>query len=160
MPVAWFLCPYAIRLGRPNFRYCQMDDFTAMIRADGGDWHETEVLGNRAIVKVRASLATLQAITGTAGFRRLPKDRLDESLSDLSPAVRRGIRDELETMGYPLAEIQAQLGNNLDAVTLGTVLRFATTRRRKPRWDVITQSIVLDGPVQACRSVESVDRAV
>ena len=46
MPIAWFICPYKQRPApKRNFRYCAMDDLTAVIRADGGDWSETEVLG-------------------------------------------------------------------------------------------------------------------
>lgn len=160
MALTWFICPYKPRPSKPRFRYCAMDDFTPQIRADGGDWHETEVLGNRAVVKVRALLVTLTTIAATPGFQRMPKDHLDDSLSDLSPLARQEILDQLEAMGYSLAEIQAALGNDLGTKTLREVLRFAATRRLKPRYDAGTATIVLDGPIQACRSVESVDEAV
>jgi hypothetical protein len=161
MPTAWFIVPYKRRdhYGRPG-RYCAMDDFTAQIIAEGGWWTETEVLGNRALVKVRASAATLTQIAAEQGIKRLPKDRLDDSLATLSPAARQAIRAELEDMGYTLAEIQARFGTDLSAYTLGDVLRFAATRRLKPRYDSSSDTIVCDGPAQLCRALAEVDAEV
>jgi len=158
VPVGWFIVPYKRDLlDTSPTRYCAMGDFTDVIRADGGAWSETEVLGNRAVVKVRASDMTLTTIALAPGFRRLLKSRLNDSLSDLTPAQRRALRDELEAMGYPLSEIRSRLGNDLGPFTLGDVLRFAATRRIKPRYDQSTDTILLDGPIQPCRSVDSVD---
>ena len=138
-----------------------MNDFTALIRADGGDWSESEVLGGYAVVKVRASAATLTIIAAEPGFQRIPRDLLDDSLSSLSTAQRRAIKDRLNAMGYTDAEISAALGNtNLNLVTLGQVLRFAASRRLKPRWDAVQLQIVLDGAFQACRAIDDVDVAV
>jgi hypothetical protein len=137
-----------------------MDDFTDQILADGGAWSEVEVLGDRAIVKVRANLETLLAIAGTAGFRRLPKDRLDDSLSSLSSGVKLALRNELIDAGYSLAEIQERLGADLGSKTLRDVLRFAASRRRKPRYDQATDTIVCDGPEQGCRDIADVEREV
>jgi hypothetical protein len=161
MPTAWFIAPYKRRAGaaRPG-RYCAMDDFTAQIIAEGGHWSETEVLGNRALVKVRASADTLTQIAAEQGIKRLPKDRLDDSLATLSPAVRQAIRAELEDMGYTLAEIQARFGTDLSAYTLGDVLRFAASRRLKPRYDAGSDAIVCDGPAQQCRPLNDVDAEV
>ena len=160
MPLAWFVCSYKVRLDSSRIRYCAMDDFTTLIRADDGDWSETEVLGGFALVKVQALLPALQMIAATPGFQRLPKDRLDDSLSDLTQAQKTALRDRLEAMGYPLAEIRAALGNDLGAHTVRDVLRFATSRRLTPRYDAMTATIILDGPIQVCRTVESVDMAV
>ena len=167
--MAWFLCPYSRRLDpdappdqqRPE-RYCAMDDFTALIRASGGSWSEAECLGNHAVVKVTASAATLTTIAAAPGFFRLPKDLLDEPLSDLTPAQRNAITSRLETLGYSTAEWRAALGNNIGNRTLRDVLRFALTRRRKwvaPYFDA-QGNIVLAGSDQACRSIESVEAAV
>jgi hypothetical protein len=61
--IAWFLCPYKRKLGVPiPTRYCAMNDFTPLIRADAGDWREAEIDGNQAIVRVEASATTLSAI--------------------------------------------------------------------------------------------------
>ena len=155
--MAWFICSYKLRPDRPDRRYCAMDDFTAQITADGGAWTESEVLGGYAIVKVRA----LSTIASTAEFQRVPRDLLIDPLSSLSTAQRRAIRDNLNAMGYTDAEISAALGNtNLNTVTLGQVLRFAASRRLKPRWDDAQQQIVLDGAFQACRPIADVDAEV
>jgi hypothetical protein len=166
--MAWFLCPYRRRIdleavnSAPE-RYCAMNDFTALIAADGGRWAEAECLGNHAVVKVTgASLATLASIAAESGFTRLPKDALDLSLADLSAAQRNAITSKLEALGYTQAEWRAALGNNIGQRTLRDVLRFALTRRHKwtsPYFDG-SGNIVLSGPVQACRPVENVDQAV
>jgi hypothetical protein len=137
-----------------------MNDYTVDIRTYGGDWTETEVLGNRAIVKVRAPAAVLNALNAVAGFKRVPKDRLDDSLADLPAGVKQALRNELEDMGYTVAEIQERFGGDIGQYTLRQVLRFAARRRRKPRYDAATDTIYADGIVQACRSIESVDAEV
>jgi hypothetical protein len=161
MAIGWYLVPYK-RLAGERFpvRYCAMDDFTAAIRVEGGDWAETEVLGNRAIVKVRASAASLAAIDAEPGFVRLPKDRLNDSLASLSAGQKTALRNILTDMGYTLAEIQAALGADIGQKTLADVLRFMATRRKKPRYDRDADEIILDGDDQPCRMVESVDVAV
>lgn len=158
----WFICRYVVPnagpfAGNPRARMCAMNRHTGPIRADGGDWREVEVLGNRAIVKVQASPATLTAITSDLDCRRLPLDLLDRPLSGLTNAQRTALQNELLDMGYPLSEIRDRLGNNLSLVTLRQVLRFAATRRRKPRWDAGTSTVVFDGPMQLCESVDALD---
>lgn len=160
MAIAWFICPYKRRDSFRPGRYCAMDDFTAAILADGGAWTETEILGNRAIVKVKASAATLTTIAGTAGFKRLPKAALNVSLSDLTTAQKNTLRNEALDQGYTLAEIQARFGNDLGAYTLGDVLRFMASRRRKPRYDAGTDTIVCDGVEVTPRPVDNVDTEV
>lgn len=161
MAIGWYVVPYKRRTGedRPT-RYCSMDDHTATIHAAGGAWAETEVLGNRAIVKVRATPAILTQLNGVAGFIRLPKDILDDSLASLSTGAKTAIRNELQSAGYTLGEIQARFGSDLGQYTLRDVLRFFASRRLKPRYDVGTDAIILDGAVQPCRDIESVDGEV
>jgi hypothetical protein len=100
----------------------------------------------------------LTALNGV--YKRLPKDRLNDSLADLPPAVKSAIRDELLDMGYSLAELRERFGDDLSAYTLRDVLRFAARRRRAARWDREANEIVLDGPIAVCRSVKSVDKEV
>jgi hypothetical protein len=147
MPVAWYIAPYKRddTADSPT-RYCAMDDYTANILASGGKWTETEILGDRAIVKVRASVAVLQTLNGV--FKRLPKDLLDDSLSSLTTGQKNALRNEALDQGYTLAEIQARFGNDLGQYTL------------KPRYDIQNNLIVLDGDIQSCRSIESVDAEV
>ena len=161
MAVGWFIAPYARVLeNRPHpSRYCVMDDYTAQIRTDGGAWAETEVLGDRAIVKVRASDATLTTIAADVRIRRIPLNALDNPLSSLTVNQRTAIRNELLDAGYTVAEVNARFPN-LANNTLREALTFLATRRRKPRYDSGTDAIILDGAVQSCRSVESVDASV
>lgn len=164
MSVGWYLAPYKVRTersGRPA-RYCAMDDFTPQIMGvDGGDWSESEILGDIAVVKVRASLATLSTIAGTAPFFRIPNHTApSDTLGDLTGAQRNALLNKLQALGYTSAEIQAALPANWVSLTLGQVLRFAATRRLKPRWDDVAQVIKVDGIVQACRPIADVDRAV
>lgn len=159
MPSAWYIVPYQRRpsANRP-LRYCQIDDQTPDILADGGWWSEVEILGNRAIVKVRASAAILQNLNGL--YKRLPKDVLNIGLSDLNNAQKIALRNEILDQGYTIAEIRARFGDDLGQYTLGDILRFMATRRKEPRYDAETDTIVLDGPDHPCRSIDSLDKEV
>jgi hypothetical protein len=163
MPVSWYICSM-VRVepgptGRPR-RDCALRPYSAQIRAEGGDWDYTEVLGGAAICKVRASASILSAIAGETGVLRINLDRLDRLLSALTSGQRTTLRNRLQAMGYTLAEIQAALGTNLGQRTLGEVLRFAAQRRLTPRWDDVQQQIVLDGAFVPCKAVDTVDAAV
>jgi len=161
MAIGWFIVPYKRRTKRRRpTRYCAMDDYTSQIRAHGGMWAESEVLGNRAIVKVRAPVAVLAALNDVPGFKRIPKDRLDDSLADLSQTVRAYLRDEILDMGYTIEELRERFGNDLGAYTLRDVLKFMARRRRKPRYNPATDEIILDGEIQECREIENLDAAV
>ena len=164
MAVGWFVVPYKRRVDDPMpVRYPAIDGFTSEILSYGGAWSETEVLGNYCIVKVRAPVAVLSALADVPGFRRLPKDRLDDPLSDLPVVVLRAIRDALEDMGYPLAEIKERFGltiGDLANYSLRDVLLFACRRRLKPRYDSGADEIILDGPIQPVKPLQWVDDEV
>jgi hypothetical protein len=161
LPTAWFICLYKRRIDpHRGIRYCAMDDFTSQIRADGGRWSETEVLGNRAIVKVNASLSTLEAIASEPDFKRIPKDRLDDSLSDLPNSVKKALSKGLEDMGYSIEEIRAKFGNDLGSYTLRDLLRFMASRRLKPRYNQTTDTIEFSDIVVIPKLIEDVDREV
>lgn len=136
-----------------------MDEFTSTIRAEGGVWHEAEMLGGQAVVKVRASAGTLTAIAGTVGFRRIPLQLLDDSLSSLTAGQRTAIRDELLAAGYTLEEIQAAFPN-LASATLREVLRFMVSRTRKPNYDPVTDTVRWDGPIRPGGDIEDINRRV
>ena len=126
---------------------------------------EREVLGGYAVVKVRAAAATLTTIAGTAEFQRIPAafTTLNTTLGSLTTAQRTAILNRILAMGYTTAEIQTVLGSNLAGwrtKTLGQLLRFIASRRRKPRYDAIADAIVLDGIVEACASVDDVDAMI
>jgi hypothetical protein len=159
MPLAWFVCPYKRRNpgAVPAARYCAIDDFTAQILADGGTWDETEILGDAALVKVRASDATLALIGGIAGVFAIPARffRLEDSFADLTNGERNQISSAILSLGYLQAELDAAMGTTLAqwrAKTLDDLLTLATTRRLQPRYDQPTDTIVCDGPVQPVKS--------
>lgn len=159
MPLAWFVVPYKRRVGEvPPTRYCAMDDFTTLILADGGAWDETEILGDRALVKVRASTATLTTIGATAGYFAIPSRffRLEDSFADLTAGERNQISNAITGLGYTQAELDAAMGATLAlwrAKTLADLLRLAATRRLRPRYDQPTDTIVCDGPAQPVKPV-------
>jgi len=159
MAIAWYIVPYKLNRGEGDlYRYCAIKDYSPQIIADGGKWAETEVLGDRAIVKVRASDSTLSILDGQ--YKHLPKDRLDDSLTDLPANIKQALKNELLDMGYSIDEIRARFGEDLGQYTLRDILRFATTRRLKPRYDAQADKVVCDGIDQKCRPIESVDAKV
>jgi len=167
MPIAWFLMPYKRAdesLGNrlvPT-RYCAINDFMPQIRAEGGDAYEVEILSpapGRAIVKVNASDAILTLLNEQPGFVRIPLAAMDNPLSSLTGGQRTAIRNEVLACGYTTAEVNARFPNLANA-TLGEVLRFLATRRRKPRYDPATDAIELDGEIQPCVSVDALDARV
>lgn len=160
MATAWFLCPYKEDLDPNNpRRVCAMDDFTALITADGGAWRETEILGNRAIVKVRATPATLATIAAAPGVRRIPLARLDDPLSTLTPAQRTAIRNEILNAGYTVEEVTAALPN-LTTATLRDVLRFMASRRVKTHFDATTNTFVFDGETRTPNTPDRLDKEI
>lgn len=160
MPTAWFITNYKIGNRGRVIRYCAMDDFTPQIFGEGGNWTETEVLGSNAIVKVRASQATLDTIAATTGYYRVPLAKIDMTLGQLTQQQRTNIRDKILAMGYTQTEINSKLGSNWQNVTLRQVLKFIATRRLKPRWDADAEAIKVDGIIQNCRSIESVENEI
>lgn len=160
MALGWFIVPYKRRNpGQiPPERYCAMDDFTSQIRADGGDWDETEVLGDKALCKVRASAATLTLISNAAGFFTIPAKwiEMQDSLVSMTSGERNQLSSAVLSLGYTQAELDAAMGNTLAlwrTHVLGDLLHMVATRRLKPRYDQPTDLIVFDGPVQPVKEV-------
>jgi hypothetical protein len=159
--IGWFIVPYKRNTRLPfPVRRPAIDEFTETIAAENGQWSETEILGDKAIVKVRASSEMLATLAIQPGFIRLPKNSLNEPLSDLSNAQKIALRDLVLDCGYSLAELQIALGNDLGQRTLKDVLKFLTRRRLKPRYDSQSDSIILDGPTQPCKPIELLDMEV
>jgi len=132
MAIAWFFSHYKTRLGRPTFRYCAIDDYTSLVEADGGKWDCIEVLGDQAIVKVRASGTTLATIALDTNVDRIPVALLNDPLSTLTTPQKNALKNKLNELGYTNSEITARFGGlDLSAYTLADVLRFAATRRKK-----------------------------
>lgn len=159
MAIAWFICPYVRRVDPSRaIRYPAMDDFTAAVVADGGAWAETEVLGNAALCKVRASAATLATIGAAVSFTTIPLHTvLTDTLGDLTAGQRTAIANKLQALGYPLAEIRTVMpSGGWGAITLGQVLRFIARRRLTPRYDRGADTITLDGVQVTPKSVDLV----
>lgn len=138
MPVAWFIARYQHRLlrgGRIAQRVNPVDAFTAQIGGDGGAWAECEALGQRAVVKVRASAGTITLIGQAPGVTRIPLGVLDDPLSTLTAGQRTNLRSLILDMGWTAADINARFPAGLASVTLGELLRFAASRRRAGRYD-------------------------
>ncbi len=161
MPVAWFIAPdRRVALNGHPSRWCAINEYDNIIRQDGGNWTGEECLGGRYVCKVRASVTTLQTIAADPTIRRLPKSSLGDSLSNLTTAQKRNLRDWIEECGYSRAEWQADLGTDLGAFTLRDVLRFVLKRRFQPRYLAATDAITLDGTQETPLPVEFLDSAV
>ena len=161
MAIGWFVVPYTHVTAPMPYRYCAMDEFTQqIIYTEGGNWSESECLGDHALVKVSAFQATLDTIAGTSGFVRIPMTILDNTLAELTQTQRTKIKNKVKALGYTAAEIEDKLGVNLANVTLRKVFNFILTRRLKPRWDAGSEQIVLDGPVQVCKTLDVLDGEV
>lgn len=163
MAKAWYIADLIVptvgpRAGMPNTRDCAVLAYADLINQDGGSWGFVEVLGGRTICRVRASVSTLQAIALDPHCRRIPAALLDDPLSSLTTGQKNAIRQEITNMGYTLAELQAAIGPDLGAVTLGRVLRFVATRRLRARWDGTT--VQWDGDAVPCGSVDAVEATV
>lgn len=166
MAIGWFIIPYQVVFEDNNFVYrrVQICEDTAANPTIPIKWKGCEILGNRSIVKVKASDGVLDALT--AKYQRLPKNILTASLSDLTAAAKTKIKDELLDMGYSFVEIKEKFGDNinLENYTLKDVLVFMARRCRKPRNVMngnIIVDIVTDGEVRPCpKTVEFLDTEV
>ncbi len=165
MPTTWFIVPFVTYVPHrtlsvlPAERELAILAQHAAILADGGTWREVELNNNRALVKVRASAATLVMLA--AVYKRLPKDRLDDPLSSLGAAAKTALRAEMLDQGYTAQEITDRFGGDLGARTLGDVLRFMARRRRKPRFDNASQNVVCDGEEVGCfPTIDDIEREV
>ncbi len=89
----------------------------------------------------------------------MPLAQIDDSLSTLTAGQRSAIVTILTDAGYTVGEVTARFPNIAQA-TLRDVLRFLASRRRKPRYDADTDTIIVDGDVQACESIDALDLTV
>ncbi len=155
MALGWFIVPYKRRNPgvTPPERYCSLDDFTAQVLSEGGTWDETEILGDVALVKVRASAATLTAIGNVGGVFTIPGKwiEMQDSLASMTAGERNQLQSAVLSLGYTQAELDAAMGNTLAlwrTHVLGDLLNMAATRRLQPRYVTATDTILCDGPIQ------------
>lgn len=164
MPAAWFLAPYQRLPNRPDgapARGCVFGPRWAQtVWTDGGQFAATEILGDNDLIKVSASAAVLTAIAGDPDILRIPVARLGDPLSTLGAAAKTAILNKLLALGYTQAEINARIGGDLGAYTLGDVLRFVCQRARHTSYDAGTDTITLDGPLYTPVQPAQLDAAV
>lgn len=160
MSIAWYIVP-RVKETRPDqpqpARLCEIALYTRQILDAGGKVSCIEVLGNRDIVKVIAPDAILAILDGK--YKRLPKDRLDDSLSDLPVTTKAALKDEILDMGYSIEELREKFSSDLQC-TLRDILSFMATRKRQFRRIPETGDYVCDGAILKCHSIEYLDSKV
>jgi len=140
-----------------RYLYCRMFDFHGQIKANGGIWAEVVVGTGYAVVKVRAPEAGLDFLAAQSGIMRVPLNLLDDSLGTLTPQQRQTLRDVVEAMGYSVEEINAALPD-WRVITLRQLFHFIFSRRRRARFDEISQDFIFDGSVATCaKTIEQLD---
>lgn len=85
----WFCVPYSPHPRRARARYVAIDDQTPEIFGCGGAWSESEIAGDRAVVRVRSTSAMLSNLSRR--YRNLSETearRLTPRLATLVHAVR------------------------------------------------------------------------
>lgn len=128
--ISWWVGPYDRKdRGERKGRVCAADRYTAQVHAEGGEWREVEILGNKCIFKLRSSAAVIAIYAADNDFRRLPKNSLDTSLSDLTNPQKTALRNFVLGLGYTAEEINQALPNNIGTYTLRDVIRFISKRR-------------------------------
>lgn len=153
----WLLAQYVLYPQKVNSRYCIIEDYRTLVEGDvsvrpqGGAFHYREILGNYAVVKVAGvSAATVTSILNDPLIRRFPAVQfLADNLGVLSDVQWANYRQFALDLGYPAAEWDAVFGGagQQGSYTLRDVITFVVRRRISPRFDIPTQTIVLDGPV-------------
>jgi hypothetical protein len=165
MPVMWVIAPYKRYPADRPIRVCAMNDFNTQIFGDGGDWAESECLGDQAVVKVSASVATLNLIAAAPGFVEVPRKwaRLADGLGTMTAGERNALQTRLLNAGFSQAEIDGRMGASLAqwrGRSLNDLLGLLTARRLKPRYDATLDRIIVDGPPQPTRPVAEIDALV
>lgn len=159
--IGWAVAQYKMNPAKPTQRYCVIEDYAAQIIADAGAYRYVECLGNSAVVKVRASAATLQAIAQDPIVTRFAGvNNLGDSLAALTDPQWAAYRTKALSLGYPAAEWDAAFPLAKDNYLLRDVVVFMLRRRITPRWDTGTSAVVLDGAVAATEPVDAVANAV
>ncbi len=166
MPTAWFIVEYVRVRGGLDYpapemptRNVGVDEWSEQIWADGGDWDEIEVGGNRALVKMGASAATLDAIEAE-GHYRFPVRKNSDSLSVLSKQQIGQMTRELRRMGFTNQEIDTALPD-LSTFVFVDYLDFARQRRFKPFYDETTDEVRFDlSNPQPTKLLEQVDAKI
>ncbi|MBN9393448.1 MAG: hypothetical protein J0I20_35785 [Chloroflexi bacterium] len=160
MAIAYLLAEYKrLTTARRPTRYCAVDDYTELIRADDGDWREVEIPGNYAIVKVRASVSTLTIIAADPAITYIPLAALTTKLSNLTTAQRNKLLTRLNNIGFTNAQIVANIGT-LATATLGQLLKYIARNFNLSEYDAATDTITQTGPAVECIPIDLIDALV
>ena len=158
MAIGWYIVPYVQHPEILRRRYCQIDDYSPQIYAAGGHWMETEILGNRALVKLRAPVNIQN--NAKNNYKKMPVENLDVPLTNLPTAQKQALRAELLDMGYTEEDVYARFGDDLSIYTLREVFTFMAQKRKEERYDEETQTHYFDGPDVSCKPIEEIDEGV
>jgi hypothetical protein len=140
--LSWWVGPYDRKdRGERKGRVCAADRYTSTVYAEGGEWREIEILGNKCLFKLRSSASTIAIYAADADFQRLPKNAMGTALSDLTNPQKTALRNFITGLGYSLAELQARFPNDLGTYTLGDVIRFMASRRKNITYNSGTDTI-------------------
>lgn len=152
--IKWYVIPYVRKTNAPRpSRYVAINTYSTQIKSYDGKWQEIEVLGDRALVKVRAPQVVHTQLD--AIYKQFPTTNLDDTIPSEN---RESFKNELLDMGYTLEEIQEDFNDG--APTLRDWVKVATKRRRKPRYDSQLDEIIVDGDIVACEPIGNLDMAV
>jgi hypothetical protein len=158
VPVGWFIAPYDRAPGTQG-RVVWYRINRVALNFPGVRWIEAEQ-NAFAVVKVVSDAATLQAINALPGVVGIPGSRLNDPLSSLTAGQKTAIQNQLNAMGYTNQQIVNALGNDLGAVTIGQVLRFAVSRRNGYGNVDPTTGPDFSGPIVPTESIDVIDGLV
>lgn len=77
--IAFFVVPLKHNIVKQTY-YCAMDDYTQIIKSEGGQWGEYPIYGNNFIVKVKASTTTIAVIEQEEDFYRIGENEAQATL--------------------------------------------------------------------------------
>lgn len=168
MATAWYISTYRYgRTGKYPFndkRYIPLSDYPQLFNpALGEKWNGIECGYAYCVVKVLTSQASIDTISAiTSEFTFITQDM---TLKDVIPGLNTNrmntIKNVLVAMGYPLAEINAQLGSNIAqwrVLPIETLLHYAIGHRMEYMLDTVNQVITATGGwVSPTMTIEQLD---
>lgn len=158
MATAWYIIPY-VRQTPPAI--AQVYTRSLALLSSGVAYTNAQALdirGNRAIVKVQASNASLTTLNGL--YKRLPVGMLDNPLASLTTPQKNALVSELQDQGYTAQDINAALPNSIGTYTLRDVLRFMARGRRLPVYNAGTDSLDEGDVSDNSAMLDTVDGAI
>jgi hypothetical protein len=119
-----------------------MDRFTPIIRADGGQWSEIEMLGNQTLVKVEASDAVLDQIAASSTYIRIPVIEHRKAWGTVEPGLKGQITSLLASAGYDIEQMPTSKGMKDMLISMGA-------KRNRMFLDKVTKEFIIGPEVPA-----------